>query len=91
MADTVRIQVITSEPTEVGLFNDAIYYKDLAEYQAKLADGSHDAQKAVRVASYVNLVKFPSPAPVVTKADLIAAKTELQAQIATLDVEIGKK
>lgn len=88
MADTVRIQVITEETTPYGTFRDAIYYKDLAEYQAKKADGSHDAEKSARVANYVNAVQNP-PAPVEpSKEELEAAKATLQAQIADIDAKL---
>jgi hypothetical protein len=93
MSDTVRIQVITEENTKFGSFRDAIYYSSLAEYEAKLADGSHKAEKDARVANYVSAVENP-PAPVeMTKEELEAIKLEVlnqaTAQIAELDEKIA--
>lgn len=72
-------------------FQDAIYYPDLATYQAKVADGSHEAQKAKRLASYENAVKNPPASIEVTKAQLQAEKAALMEQVALLDTQIAAK
>lgn len=94
MSDTIRIQVITEENTKFGSFRDAIYYNSLAEYEAKKADGSHEAEKAQRVANYVNAVENPAPVKELSKEELIAIKAEVlaqaEAQINDLDAKIAE-
>lgn len=88
MADTVRIQVITEIETKYGTFRDAIYYKDQAEYDQAILDGTHEAEKSTRVANYVNAIQNP-PAPVEpSKEELQEAKAQLEAQLAQLDSQI---
>ena len=95
MADTVKIQVITSETVLGNDFVDAIYYSSMAAYDAAKADGSHEAQKATRVSNYTNAVQNPPAPKVYTKAELQAQKAEYvaqtDAQIAFYDAEIAKK
>lgn len=90
--EIVKIQVIYDieiDGTNYG--RDAIYYKDMAEYEAKIADGSHAAEKATRIANFENAIKNPPPPVELTKEQLEAQKAELETQIAELDVAIGKK
>jgi hypothetical protein len=93
MADIVKIQVRINEPTQYGDFKDAIYYNSLSEYATALDDGTHEAEKAQRVANYIDAVQNP-PAPVeMTKEELEAIKldilTQATAQIAELDEKIA--
>lgn len=91
MKETVKIQVIFEEEVNGHTYRDAIYYPDMATYQAKVSNGSHDTEKQARITSYDNAIKNPPVYVPPTKAELQAQKAELQAQIAILDVEIGKK
>lgn len=91
MTETVKVQVIFEEMVGGVLFRDAIYYKDMAEYQAKVSDGSHEAQKALRLANYEDAKNNPAPVVVPTKEQLRAEKSELEARLAIIEVEIGKK
>lgn len=63
MADKVKIQVIFKEPTQYGEYCDAIYYQNQAEYDAAVADGSHEAEKVSRVANYLYAIANPPPPP----------------------------
>lgn len=95
MADTVRIQVLINEKVMGQDFQDAIYYPDLATYQAKVADGSHEAQKQQRLLNQENVIKNPAPPPVFTKAQLESMKAELlaktDAEVADLNAQIAEK
>ena len=63
-------------------------------YQAKVADGSHDTEKAKRIANQVNAIQNPLPPPVYTKLQLQTQKADYlaqtAAQIAQFDTLIGK-
>lgn len=86
--DKVKIQVITEESTPYGTFRDAIYYPDMASYNDAVQDGSHQAEKANRVANYVNAIQNP-PTPVEpSKEELQEYKAQLVAQVAELDAKI---
>ena len=82
MSDTIKIQVITKEQTPYGEYCDAIYYKDMAEYEARRDDGSHGVEKSKRVANYINAVKNPGTPVEPTKEELLMYKANLEAQIA---------
>lgn len=87
MADQVWVQVRFRTPTEVGEYQDALYYP-LSDY-AGLGQAKIDDEKAARAASYVSAMKNP-PAPIVpTKQQLQDAKAQLVAQVADLDVKIA--
>lgn len=89
MADTIRIQVITEESTPYGTFRDAIYYSSMADYEAKVADGSHEAEKAQRVANYLNVIQNP-PAPIEPSKEVLEEhKAQLEAQVAELSSQIA--
>jgi hypothetical protein len=89
MTEQVKIQVIFEEQVSGATYRDAIYYSSMAEYQSKVADGSHEAEKSKRLTNYSNLINNP-PAPVVlTKEQLQADKANLLEQIAQLDAQIA--
>jgi hypothetical protein len=89
--ETVKIQVVFEETIGGITYRDALYYPDLATYEAKKADGSHEAEKQTRVANFDYAMKNPAPATIVTKEQLQAEKASLEAQIAELDVKISEK
>ena len=89
MADQVKIQVLTNELVLGREFNDAIYYKDMAEYEAKVADGSHEAEKATRIANYTNAVQNPPVQKEVSKEELLVQKQALLDQVTSLDAQIA--
>ena len=88
MSDTIKIQVITKEQTPYGEYCDAIYYKDIAEYEARRDDGSHEAEKSSRVANYVNAVKNPVTPAEPTKEELLEYKASLEAQIVDVNTKL---
>jgi len=98
---TVQIQVIFTEKTEVGEYRDALYYtiddpgvtvdKWLQTKQADI-----DAVKRSRVDNWVNLVKNPpkpiEPTKEQLESELVAVekgKVELEARKATLTAQIA--
>ena len=89
MAD--RIGVAFKAQTKHGELSTALWFESEAVYL--LAKPNLDTMKAERVTMYEDQKDFEiaNPAPPPTKAQLIAAKAELEAQIAILDEEIGKK
>ena len=89
MADTVKIQVITSETVLGNDFVDAIYYSSIETYDAAKADGSHEAEKAKRVANYTNAVQNPPPVKEVSKEELLVQKQALLDQVTSLDAQIA--
>lgn len=88
MADTVRTQVITEVETKYGTFRDAIYYKNEAEYKQAILDGTHEIEKATRVANYVEVIEKPAPVVEISKEQLQEAKAQLEAQVAELVEQI---
>ena len=80
------VQVRFKEQTEVGEYNDALYFTQ-AEYQAK-SQGDIDAMKQVRVTNLVNLVKNPLAYVEPTKSELQAQKAELEAQLSDVNTKL---
>ncbi len=63
MPDKVMIQVRFSKQTEIGEYNDALYFTQ-SEYQTT-ASADIEAAKQARADAWVNAVKNPPPQPVV--------------------------
>ena len=80
------VQVRFKEQTEVGEYNDALYFTQ-AEYQAK-SQGDIDSMKQVRVTNWVNLVKNPLAYVEPTKSELQAQKAELEAQLSDVNTKL---
>ena len=89
MADQVKIQVITSEKVLGHDFVDAIYYSSMAAYDATKADGSHEGEKATRIANYTNAVQNPPVQKEVSKEELLVQKQALLDQVTSLDAQIA--
>lgn len=89
MADIKDIRVRLFEDVLGNTFQDAIYYKDEAEYQSKVADGSHAAEKAKRIANQINAVQNP-PKPIPpTKEMLLAESQSIADQKVQLDQRLS--
>lgn len=52
--DIARIQVLITQETEVGTFNDALYYS--LEEWPNVTQEQRDSEKAQRVANWVNVI-----------------------------------
>ena len=86
MSEQIMVQVRFKEQTEVGEYNDALYFTQ-TEYQAK-SQVEIDALKQARVSSWVNVVKNP-PIPVEpTKAQLQEQKVNLESQLADINTKL---
>ena len=88
MTDQVFVQVRFKEQTEIGEFNDALYFSQV-EYDSKTQDEINNLKQA-RVDNWVNSIKNAPPSVEPTNAQLEAEKAELQARIAVLDEDIAK-
>ena len=78
--EKVRIQVLFSEDTDKGRFQDALYYTEDEYKNVKRVD--IDREKKKRKDNWLALVSAPSPE--LTKAEQAA---QLQEQINALDAE----
>lgn len=87
VADQVRVQVFIQAETEVGRYNDAIYYP-VDAFPGLESKAVQDARKA-RVDAYVETIRTQSsiPAPEPTKEDLQKQALEKQSEIDRLIVE----
>lgn len=92
-ADEVFVQLRFKEQTEVGEYNDAIYFSEVA--WANRDQAAIDAEKAQRVANFVEAVKNPPPPVEPTKEELEFQKVELEKQIEEINnklnaIEVGE-
>lgn len=86
--DGVRIQVLISEDTEIGRFQDSLYFSK-AEFD-ELSDGALLAQKKDRKDKWVKAVKDASKKEYnPTEEELLAYKAELEAQLAEVNSKLG--
>jgi len=90
-ADQVKVQVVIEDKVNGIDYRDAVYYPDMATYEAKVSDGSFQAERQARLDGFRSVLENPAPAVEITKEILEAQKAELQAQIASLDAEIATK
>jgi len=86
MADQVMIQIRFKEKTEVGEFNDALYF-DLSTY-GNMTQADVDALKQARVTNWVNSVKNPPAYVEPTKTELLGQKAELETQLANVNTKL---
>lgn len=86
MSEQIMVQVRFKEKTEVGEYNDALYFTQ-AEYQAK-SQIEIDALKQARVNNWVNAVKNPPVFVEPTKTELQAQKAELETQLAEVNSKL---
>lgn len=86
--NNTKIQVLISEQTELGVFNDAMYFSP-DEYIA-LSDEKLESLKKQRVTNWVNSVKESSTMerPLPTEEELIAQKNELLSQVDEIESKI---
>ena len=96
MSQEIFIQVRFKEQTEVGEFNDCLYFSEV-EYPA-ISQKFIDQEVASRVANWVDSIKNPPPSPQPTKAELIAEqqalldqKSQIESQVADLAIQIASK
>lgn len=86
----VRVQVLISEDTELGKFNDALYFSP-TEFAA-ISDANLEKTKKDRADKWVKSVKDASKVEYTpTVEDLSSEKAELVARIAELDAKIDVK
>lgn len=85
MATEKRIQVFINENTEVGTFQDAIYFSE-AEYNA-LSERDIADLVAARVSKYVETVKNPPPITPPTREELLAFRAELKARVSEVETK----
>ena len=90
-ADQVKVQVVIEDTVNGVSYRDAIYFPDMATYEAKVADGSFATERQARITNFDNAMKNPVPYVPPTKEQLIAEKVDLQSRIAVLDAEIKGK
>lgn len=86
---TARIQVLISEPTPEGQFNDALYFS-VDEFE-NLSDEEVEVLKQERVNAWLALqdeARKPRPDP--TEAELVERKENLLESIAELEREVAK-
>lgn len=86
MSEQIMVQVRFKEQTEVGEYNDALYFTQ-AEYQSK-AQVEIDALKQGRINNWVNAVKNPPVYVEPTKAELQEQKINLEAQLAEVNTKL---
>ena len=94
MADTVRIQVLIEDVVDGVEFRDASYFKDMAEYESRVSDGSFAAERERRIENFRKVKNAKPIEP--TLEELLSEKATLANQIAELDskikdMEIAKK
>jgi hypothetical protein len=84
----IRIQVLIKEQTEVGEFQDALYFTE--EEYASLSE--KDIQKMIdtRIENWVNQVQNPPIPEEPTKEDLESQKIELQKHIDEVELKISE-
>lgn len=87
--DDAKIQIRIKEKTEVGEFNDAIYYTATEWSQVKEKDIETEKQR--RINNWINAVKNPPEYIEPTKEELEKYKAELEAQEQELDSKIAEK
>lgn len=85
--EQIFIQIKYKVTTEVGEFNDALYYTQ-SDYQ-NIPRYQIDTEKQSRIDNFINLIKNPPIAKDPTKQELQNAKSVLLAQIADLDIKIS--
>lgn len=88
MAQQIFIQVRYSEATEVGEFNDALYYTE-AHY-AVLTQKDIDNEKAIRKAAWVDAVKNPPPPVAPTRAELEKLISDIDTQRAEYQAKLDE-
>ena len=86
MTDKIAIQVRFSKQTEIGEYNDALYYTQ-AEY-ATLAPAIIEAEKQARVDAWVNAVKNAPPPVGPTKEELQTQKSYLEEQLTEVNTRL---
>ena len=86
MSEQIMIQIRFKEQTEVGEYNDALYF-DLPTYE-NMIQADVDVLKQARVTNWVNSAKN-APAPIEpTKAELQAQKAELETQLLDINTKL---
>lgn len=81
----VKIQIVFTEETKNGTFQDALYFTQ-DEY-AKLKQEDIDAMIKQRVDEHNAMVDNPPPEPVLTEEQLIQQKQQLLDQAAQLEAQ----
>lgn len=88
-ADEVFVQLRFKEQTEVGEYNDALYFSEDA--WAERDQGAIDDEKKNRVNSFVDAVKNPPPPHDPTLDELLLTKDDLQKQLVEVELKIAEK
>lgn len=89
-ADQTRVQVLIEQNTEVGRFQDALYYP-LDTFPGTDSKKVQD-DRSVRIASFVDAVKNPpivQPPPEKSKDELLKRAADLQESLAATQAELA--
>jgi hypothetical protein len=86
--EKVRVQVQFSEDTEVGKYNDALYFTQ-EEYE-QLTQKQIDAIKKQRVDNWVNIIKTPVIQKEQTKEELQIQEQQLINQKASIESQLSE-
>jgi hypothetical protein len=90
-ADKSEYVIIVEDKVNGVGFRDAIRYASEAEYQAKVADGTHQAERTLRVYNFRQALENPPVQKPPTEEELLAEKREIEERLTSVDMRITEE